>query len=568
MSKLKEMLKNVRVWIFIILLVFSIISIHPVINKDGVAIRNVIKESAAAKAGIESPNPRIVPTKREIINSINNQLIKNLQDYDNAVNLLKANQTVRIATNKNTYVLRTIPLTETTILNETEWVNKTFTENNKTYSKLILENKTKTEIIGMQDIGIKVYEKPGSNIRKGLDLQGGTRVLLQPENETPKEDMDFILDNMKQRLNVYGLTDIVVRAASDLPVYLGGTGKDFIIVEIPGVNEEEVKDLLARQGKFEAKVANKTIFKGGNDITYVCRSSDCSGIDPYAGCSQAEGQWFCRFRFSITLSPEAAQKQAEVTKDLAILPSETERRYLSEKLQLFLDDELVDELNIGEDLKGQAVTDIEISGSGSGITQQAAIPDSLNNMKRLQTILITGSLPVKLNIVKTDSISPTLGKEFINNSLFIAIIAAIVVVLLILVRYRRFTTAFPVIIIMLSEIVMLLGVAALIGWSLDLAAIAGIIIAIGTGVNDQIIIVDETLKKEKEAVSGFKEKIKRAFFIIMTAYFTMVVAMLPLLFAGAGLLKGFALTTLIGISIGVFITRPAFAVMIEILLKD
>ena len=209
------MLKNVRVWIFIILLVFSIISIHPVINKDGVAIRNVIKESAAAKAGIESPNPRIVPTKREIINSINNQLIKNLQDYDNAVNLLKANQTVRIATNKNTYVLRTIPLTETTILNETEWVNKTFTENNKTYSKLILENKTKTEIIGMQDIGIKVYEKPGSNIRKGLDLQGGTRVLLQPENETPKEDMDFILDNMKQRLNVYGLTDLTIKSASE-----------------------------------------------------------------------------------------------------------------------------------------------------------------------------------------------------------------------------------------------------------------------------------------------------------------------------------------------------------------
>src|SRR3989338_10136870 len=113
MSKLKEMLKNVRVWIFIILLVFSIISIHPVINKDGIAIRNVIKESAAAKAGIESPNPRTVPTKREIIVSVNNQLIKNLQDYDNAVSLLQANQTVRIATNKNTYVLRTIPLTET-----------------------------------------------------------------------------------------------------------------------------------------------------------------------------------------------------------------------------------------------------------------------------------------------------------------------------------------------------------------------------------------------------------------------------------------------------------------------
>ena len=54
----------------------------------------------------------------------------------------------------------------------------------------------------------------------------------------------------------------------------------------------------------------------------------------------------------------------------------------------------------------------------------------------------------------------------------------------------------------------------------------------------------------------------------MGAYLTIVVAMIPLLFAGAGLLKGFALTTIIGASVGVFITRPAFAATIETLLKE
>jgi len=43
-------------------------------------------------------------------------------------------------------------------------------------------------------------------------------------------------------------------------------------------------------------------------------------------------------------------------------------------------------------------------------------------------------------------------------------------------------------------------------------------------------------------------------------------AMGPLLFAGAGLLKGFALTTMAGLTFGVFITRPAFAAMVRILL--
>ena len=64
------------------------------------------------------------------------------------------------------------------------------------------------------------------------------------------------------------------------------------------------------------------------------------------------------------------------------------------------------------------------------------------------------------------------------------------------------------------------------------------------------------------------QKIKKAFFMVFAAYFTTSAAMIPLLFAGAGLLKGFAVTTLIGLTNGVFITRPAFAEMMEILLEE
>ena len=51
----------------------------------------------------------------------------------------------------------------------------------------------------------------------------------------------------------------------------------------------------------------------------------------------------------------------------------------------------------------------------------------------------------------------------------------------------------------MNEIIILLGFAALVGWNLDLAAIAGIIIAAGTGVDDQIVITDETLKSKGSA---------------------------------------------------------------------
>jgi len=121
--------------------------------------------------------------------------------------------------------------------------------------------------------------------------------------------------------------------------------------------------------------------------------------------------------------------------------------------------------------------------------------------------------------------------------------------------------------ISISEVIILLGIAALIGWNIDLAAVAGIIIAVGTGIDHQIIIADETLRG-RGIIYDWKQRIKNAFFIIMASYFTVFVALIPLVFAGAGLLKGFAITTILGASIGVFISRPVFARVIEILLRE
>ena len=236
-------------------------------------------------------------------------------------------------------------------------------------------------------------------------------------------------------------------------------------------------------------------------------------------------------------------------------------------MTLILDDEEVDALRIGESLRGRAETRISISGSGFGTTEIEARQDASKNMKRRQTILITGSLPVKLEITKTDTISPVLGESFSKNILLIGILSMAAITLVMFIRYRRPVIVIPVIITLVSELVILLGMAALIGWSVDLVAIAGILVAIGTGVDDQIVIIDETLRKEVAYYSNWKDKLKNAFFIIFAAYFTLVVAMLPLLFAGAGLLKGFAITTIIGITAGVLITRPAFAVILENVLE-
>ena len=574
--KIKHILTNWRIIILLIFLVVSLVAIHPTLSK-GVAIRNVITNSSASIAGIPQPKPNVQPVAREKILSINGKDVKDSDEYYKAISALQPNKTVYIKTSSTTYKLVTVEKFQTIELNETEELiieeevqrNETINGStaiiNTTISKKVNVPKTKQISLGMEDIGLRVYDAPATNIRKGLDLQGGTRVLLQPEVKLNPYDLGVLIDNMKERLNVYGLSDIVIRDAGDL------SGNQYIVVEIAGATEEEIKDLLAMQGKFEAKIGNKTVFRGGQDIVYVARSATEAGIDPNEGCGPSGSQYFCRFRFSITLSQEAAQRQADATRDLEVVYDDATGRsdYLSQKLELYLDDKNVDELNIGADLKGQTVTQIAISGSGVGSNQEEAISNSLSSMKRLQTILITGSLPVKLSIVKTDSISPVLGEEFMNNSFLMAALAAISVAVVIGLRYRKLIIAIPIMITLVSEITILLGVAAFIGWNIDLAAIAGILIAIGTGVNDQIVITDETLKGEGGSSSTYnwKEKVKRAFLIIMLAYATVVVAMIPLIFAGAGLLKGFAITTIIGVTIGVFITRPAYSSFVEIILK-
>jgi preprotein translocase subunit SecD len=148
--------------------------------------------------------------------------------------------------------------------------------------------------------------------------------------------------------------------------------------------------------------------------------------------------------------------------------------------------------------------------------------------------------------------------------LFVAIGAVGVIIF---ARYRSLKIAAPILITSLSEVLIIFGIAALIKWNIDLAAIAGILATVGTGVDAQIVITDEVLEGKKATFTNWKERLKRALFIIFGSYATVVAAMIPLWGIGAGLLKGFAIVTIIGATIGVFITRQAYAKIIEALTK-
>ncbi|PIO08365.1 hypothetical protein COU59_01940 [Candidatus Pacearchaeota archaeon CG10_big_fil_rev_8_21_14_0_10_34_12] len=492
-----------RIWLLIIVLIFSLLAIFGSpfsLFEKGVLITSVGTNSTAFDQGI---------VKGQIITGVDGQTINSVEDYSKIMQ-------AKFLTNED--------------------VKTTITMEN---SEIILFSNTPPEIT--------VSKIPLTHLTTGLDISGGSRALVKPvEIELSSIDADELVQIIQKRLNVYGIEDVKVSKITDL------SGNIYIRVEIAGITPDDLRDLISQQGKFEAKIGNETVFIGGQkDITSVARSGQDALIE---SCDQqTDGSYFCNFRFSIYLSEDAAKRHVNILQNLT---EDLENPgYLSKKLDLYLDDNLVDSLLISTGLKGQITTQISISGSGIGATEQDAYNNARDNMNNLQTVLITGSLPYKLEIVKLDTISPVFGKEFLNAIIMAGFAALISVSIFVFIRYRNFKPAISLLFITLSEIVIILGIASLIKWNLDLPSIAGILVTIGTGIDQQIIILEES----REKFLSLKQRLKRAFGIILSAYFTALVAMIPLYWAAAGFFKGFAITTIIGITAGVLITRPAFS---------
>lgn len=568
---------GVRIYLLIIMLILSLIAIAPRLDVQGVEIKSLdtISKNQGLSIGeiIKSVNGIGIESAEHFSELLENESrvdskgIKIITDNSSANysaqdellfeldNLTIKNS--KIPEIKDGEILKSINGKK--IEDESDWEEIRY---DLLPSKVIRIKTDKKEYVFQisKELEINVKKVSRSNVRKGLDLEGGTRVLLKPTGEVKatQQDVKNLISIISDRLDIYGLADKRIREADV-------DDDKLILIEIAGISKEDVQDFIASQGKFEAKIGNDTVFTGGKDIPFVCKDDGtCSGIRI---CNQVSNEQFaCRFEFSIKLSIEAAKRHAEITKNLEVISDVNSEGYLSKPLELFLDDELIETLQISSSLKGSETTDILISGSGFGNNQETALNDALTNMGKLQTVLITGSLPFELEIVKIDSISPVFGETFLKNAVLAGLVAMLGVLGVIFLRYRNFKIIIPMAITLFSEIFIILGFAGLFKWNLDLAAIAGIIASVGTGVDDQIVITDEIIRG-KEIYSSWKEKLKRAFYIIFVAYAATFAAMLPLIWAVAGLLRGFAIATLVGVSIGVFITRPAFGAMLERLIN-
>lgn len=408
-----------------------------------------------------------------------------------------------------------------------------------------LSNRLGTEVVFTQRRDELAYEIRSNVTEESLNsllAPVGGKVTYFSDAVTAKtrDDTKVILD---RKLNGLGLKEIPIRPIGD----------KYLLIDLAGVyNLAEAESIAATPGKFEIRIQVE-----GNRTEHVLYGEQIQDV----GVPKVNdrGSWGVPF----TLKPEGAV----ALRDTAMKYNATKEPDKHE-LIMYLDNMVIFNATMADSLAAQMqrapVSDLEANTGG----KDAAT--------KLQIHLRAGALPVSLKVVGSGQVSATLGEQFKLQLLIAGIVAVIAVAIIVALRYRRRRIILPMLATSTSEVIIILGFASLppvawlpfVGWQLDLASITGIIAVVGTGIDHLIIITDEVLHGGRlPPIKIYRMRVLKAFSIILMAAATVFVALAPLYFLGFGALKGFAITTIIGVVVGVGIARPAYARLIHESLK-
>ncbi len=427
---------------------------------------------------------------------------------------------------------------------------------------------------------------------------------LDFEEGVTRETRDETRRIIETKLNMLGLASTTVRTA----------GNNLLIIDLAGIDIKTAESLVGRPGRFEIRIqTNGTggqIHKGDTlseianfteHVVYGQEGIRSVRMVPQRRSESENAPWGAPFTLT--------DKGANAIRDAAIKYHAVDDPE-NHELVMLLDDIVVYSgplaPQLAEELRTEPVYSL-IAETGSG-------DDGLKKAKELIIHLKAGALPVNVQVVGSGEVPAYLGARFKMGAAVAALLALISVTLVVALRYREKRIILPMFFGLLSEIILILGLVAAINWftivimgvillvlftgaflkwwnysvtdltvgvfallivsafvlsagkwQLDLPSIAGIIAVIGTGVDQMVIITDEVLSGGKSATM-YQKRISFAYSIIFASAATTIVAMLALAFMALGTLRSLAIITIIGLLIGIFITRPAYARIIELVL--
>ena len=353
-----------------------------------------------------------------------------------------------------------------------------------------------------------------NKIKLGLDLRGGTSVVLQAQGKIESDTMDKVRDIIERRVDGLGVTEPVIQIS----------GNDRLIVELAGIKDsQKAVELIGTTAKLEFKIKNQ-------DGTYGPTLLEGSAIKT-AVLSQGE---FGRPAVDFTLDSKGAEVFAKIT-----------RENIGKPLAIMLD---------GKE-QSAPVINSEISGGRGQITT-----NSREDAQKITNLLKSGALPVSIKILEVRTVGATLGVESIKQTQFAGILAMIAISLFMFVIYKIPGLIADVVLVIYGFLV--LASLSLVGSTLTLPGIAGFILTLGMAV-DANVITFERIKEEMGKGYSIEDSVAKGFenglpAIIDGNLTTLLIAAVLFSF-GTGPVRGFAVTLSLGVMItmltAIFITK-------------
>lgn len=357
-------------------------------------------------------------------------------------------------------------------------------------------------------LAFAVYIAPLSNsIKQGLDLQGGTHIVLEavdtPDAKVNDDAVNRVVKIIERRVNELGLTEPIIQRQ----------GARRIIVELPGIKDpEKAIAMIGKTALLEFRDPQNNTVLTGKDLKD----------------SKAHMDGSSRPLVAIEFSEAGTKKFADLTS-----------KFVGQPIAILLDNEVLTKPVVNEPITGGKAV---ITGNRS-----------MEEAEHLAILLRSGSLPVKVNIVENRTVGPTLGQDSKDKSVKAFAVGVIGILIFMCLFYR--VSGFIANISLLLYVMMLLVAMKMLNATLTLPGIAGIILSMGMAVDANVLIFErfkEEVRAGKTLRSAMDSGFSRAFTTIFDSNITTLFVAAVLFYLGAGPIKGFAVTLAIGIVLSMF----------------